>query len=166
MILNTKGRYAVMALVDIAKTNQKTPITLAAISERQEIPLAYLEQIFSRLKRANIVKSVRGPGGGYMLSREAATISVSDIMRAADEPIKMTRCGGDKLNGCMTPKSRCLTHDLWEGLGQHIHQYLQAISLADICSGRVRHKVGSGVFNQDFPVFSMSDNVRVTSSAN
>lgn len=140
MILSTKGRYAVMALVDIAKTSQNMPITLAAISERQEIPLAYLEQIFSRLKHAGIVSSVRGPGGGYKLSKHANEITMSDIMTAADEQIKMTRCGGATSHGCMTPKTRCLTHDLWDGLGQHIHHYLRSITLIDVCEGNVKSK--------------------------
>lgn len=138
MMLSTKGRYAVMAMVDLAREGKESPVTLAAIAERQNIPLAYLEQIFSRLKRAGVVDSVRGPGGGYRLAATACQTSIADIVIAADEQINMTRCGGDGKPGCMSAnKTRCLTHDLWEGLGQHIHHYLDSIALADVCAGRV-----------------------------
>lgn len=138
MMLSTKGRYAVMAMVDLARESKASPVTLAAIAERQNIPLAYLEQIFARLKRAGVVDSVRGPGGGYRLASTACRTSIADIVLAADEQITMTRCGGDGKPGCMSAnKTRCLTHDLWEGLGQHIHTYLDNITLADVCEGRM-----------------------------
>ena len=140
MMLSTKGRYAVMAMVDLARETKETPVSLAAIAERQNIPLAYLEQIFSRLKRAGVVDSVRGPGGGYRLASTACQTSIADIVLAADEQITMTRCGGDGKPGCMAPKTRCLTHDLWDGLGQHIHSYLDSITLADVCESRVKAK--------------------------
>lgn len=142
MMLSTKARYAVMALVDLARCDGKCPVTLAAIAERQEIPLAYLEQIFARLKRANIVHSVRGPGGGYKLARPASGTSIAEIISASDEPMRMTRCSNHGKTGCMVDKTQCLTHDLWDGLEQHIHDYLEGISLADVCERRVKYRVG------------------------
>lgn len=138
MMLSSKARYAVMALVDLAQLDGKGPETLAAIAERQEIPLAYLEQIFARLKRANIVVSVRGPGGGYKLAHSAERTSIADIVSASDEPMQMTRCASHGKSGCMADKTQCLTHDLWEGLEQNIHEYLDNISLADVCARRVK----------------------------
>ena len=115
-------------------------MTLAAIAERQEIPLAYLEQIFARLKRSGLVKSVRGPGGGYTLARASTAINVAEIMVASEEAMKMTRCDGKKHEGCMAPKTRCLTHDLWEGLSAQIQQYLSSITLADVCGRKIKDK--------------------------
>lgn len=138
MILSTKGRYSVMAMVDLATQPQGKPVGLAGIAERQEIPLAYLEQIFARLKRAGIIKSVRGPGGGYLLARTAEEVTITDIMLAADEPMKMTRC--ETHEGCMATKARCLTHDLWEGLGAQMRYFLGTITLADVCGRRVQEK--------------------------
>lgn len=140
MILSTKGRYAVMAMVDLATRPQGKPVGLAAIAERQAIPLAYLEQIFARLKRAELVKSVRGPGGGYQLARAAEGMTITEIMFAADEPIRMTRCDAASHEGCMAAKTRCLTHDLWEGLSAQIRHYLGCISLADVCERKVLQK--------------------------
>lgn len=140
MILSTKGRYAVMAMVDLAIQSAGKPVGLAAIAERQEIPLAYLEQIFARLKRAGLVKSVRGPGGGYQLARTAREMTITEIMLASDEPMKMTRCESHSHQGCMAPKTRCLTHDLWEGLGAQIRHYLGTITLEDVCERRVQQK--------------------------
>jgi Rrf2 family iron-sulfur cluster assembly transcriptional regulator len=139
MMLSTRGRYAVMAMVDLASCASGKPVSLAEISERQEIPLAYLEQIFAKLRKSGLVKSVRGPGGGYQLLRPAAETWVSDIIMAAEEPIKMTRCDSGP-SGCMKPKTRCLTHDLWEGLGNQIYNYLRSVSLEDICDKRLRQK--------------------------
>ena len=138
MILSTKGRYAVMAMVDLARQPAAAPVPLAAIAERQEIPLAYLEQIFARLKRADLVSSVRGPGGGYKLARTATTTSIADIIHASEEEMKMTRCETHSHTGCMASKERCLTHDLWEGLSTHIQTYLEGITLADICARRLK----------------------------
>jgi len=139
MILSTKGRYAVMAMVELS-SNGMGPVSLGIIADRQGIPLAYLEQIFAKLKKADLVLSLRGPGGGYRLARPAKEIWVSDIVRAAEESIEMTRCGraGD---GCTTKKARCLTHDLWEGLTQQIDVYLSAFSLQDVCDGKVKEKI-------------------------
>lgn len=140
MLLSTKGRYAVMAMVDLASTRSDKPVTLAGIAERQEIPLAYLEQIFAKLKKRGIVKSVRGPGGGYQLAKAANETKIAEIVMAADESIKMTRCKSGSHEGCMAPKTRCLTHDLWEGLGYQIFHYLRSVSLADVCERKLKQK--------------------------
>ncbi|MBN8543235.1 MAG: Rrf2 family transcriptional regulator [Alphaproteobacteria bacterium] len=140
MLLSTKGRYAVMAMVDLATQKNDRPLTLAGIAERQEIPLAYLEQIFAKLKKRGIVKSVRGPGGGYQLAKAAHDTNVAEIVIAADESIKMTRCNNGSHEGCMAPKTRCLTHDLWEGLGYQIFNYLKSVSLADVCERKLKQK--------------------------
>ncbi len=137
MMLTTKGRYAVMAMVDLATQVQGRPVALAEIAERQEIALPYLEQIFAKLRRNGLVHSVRGPGGGYMLTRGIENTWVSDIILAVEESIKMTRCEKSSAAGCMTPKTRCLTHDLWEGLGNQIYNYLRSISLKDVIDRQV-----------------------------
>lgn len=137
MILSTKGRYAVMAMVDLAAQQSDLPITLSQVAERQEIPLSYLEQLFSRLRKAELVQSVRGPRGGYLLSRAAEQISIAEIVEASDESLEMTRCGTSPKEGCMSPQTRCLTHDLWEGLTQHIQDYLGAITLANVRDGHL-----------------------------
>ena len=141
MMLSTKGRYAVMAMVDLATQPSDKPITLASIAERQEIPLQYLEQIFAKLKRANIVTSSRGPGGGYKLAKAAERTCIADIIVASEEDMTMTRCNSGETAGCMqSNKARCLTHDLWEGLEQQIDQYLGSLSLADVCERKVAEK--------------------------
>lgn len=106
------------------------PVALSVIAARQNISLSFLEQIFSALKKAKIVKSVRGSGGGYLLARKPQDINIAEIIFAIDEPIKMTRCKGE--SGCVTKKTRCKTHDLWQGLEQNIYNYLSAISIANI----------------------------------
>ncbi len=133
MMMTTKGRYALMAMVDLAMHNDQAPVTLQSVATRQEVTPAYLEQLFARLRRAGLVASMRGPGGGYRLAQEAHTITVADVVVAVDEPMKMTRCNNASHEGCMSTKARCLTHDVWEGLGQSIESYLRSISLADIC---------------------------------
>jgi Rrf2 family iron-sulfur cluster assembly transcriptional regulator len=135
--LSTKGRYAVMAMVDLASNSRGQPVALADIAERQEISLSYLEQLFAKLRKGGLVKSVRGPGGGYLLAHPIEESRVSDIIVAVDEPIRATRCAPGSPAGCRSNKSRCLTHDLWEELGNQIHLYLSSVSLADICSKRV-----------------------------
>jgi Rrf2 family iron-sulfur cluster assembly transcriptional regulator len=137
MRLSTKGRYAVMAMVDLAKHGGGRPIALAEIAERQEISLSYLEQLFARLRIAGLVKSVRGPGGGYLLGHAAQETRISDVILAVDEPIRATRCSPGAPVGCRGSKSRCLTHDLWEELGNQIHLYLSSVSLADVVDQRV-----------------------------
>lgn len=136
MQLSTKGRYAVMAMTDLAARPAGRPVTLADIAGRQQISLAYLEQLFSRLRRRGVVESVRGPGGGYRLARPAGEISVAEVIKAVDEPLRATRCSGPGAKvGCMAGGARCLTHDLWEATGRQIEQFLGGISLADVASG-------------------------------
>jgi Rrf2 family transcriptional regulator, iron-sulfur cluster assembly transcription factor len=137
MRLSTKGRYAVMAMVDLAKHGVGRPVSLADIAERQEISLSYLEQLFAKLRKGNLVNSVRGPGGGYLLAYAAAETRISDIILAVDEPIRATRCAPGSPTGCRGNNSRCLTHDLWEELGNQIHLYLSSVSLADVVEQRV-----------------------------
>jgi Rrf2 family iron-sulfur cluster assembly transcriptional regulator len=137
MRLSTKGRYAVMAMVDLAKHGVGRPVSLADIAERQEISLSYLEQLFAKLRKGNLVNSVRGPGGGYLLAYAAAETRISDIILAVDEPIRATRCAPGSPSGCRGNNSRCLTHDLWEELGNQIHLYLSSVSLADVVEQRV-----------------------------
>jgi Rrf2 family iron-sulfur cluster assembly transcriptional regulator len=129
MRLTTKGRFAVTAMLDLALRGGKNPVTLAGISERQDISLSYLEQLFSRLRRHELVESVRGPGGGYYLAKAIADVSVADIIRAVDEPIDATQCGGKE--NCHD-EHRCLTHDLWMGLNAHIYDYLDNVTLATL----------------------------------
>jgi Rrf2 family iron-sulfur cluster assembly transcriptional regulator len=126
-----------MAMVDLAMYDKEKPITLSEIAARQEISLSYLEQLFAKLRRAGLVKSIRGPGGGYRLAFGAGSIRVSDVIRAVDEPIRATRCQPDGPVSCMSKSSRCLTHDLWDELGHQIHLYLSSVTLEDVCEGRV-----------------------------
>jgi len=135
--LSTKGRYAVMAMVDLATQSDGRPIALADVAERQEISLSYLEQLFGRLRRNQLVKSVRGPGGGYLLARDASEIRVADVIMAVDEPIKATRCTPGSPSGCQGRQQRCLTHDLWEELGNQIYLFLSSVSLDDVATRRV-----------------------------
>jgi Rrf2 family iron-sulfur cluster assembly transcriptional regulator len=137
MKLSTKGRYAVMAMVDLASTSQGNPVALADIAERQEISLSYLEQLFAKLRRGGLVRSVRGPGGGYLLAHTSDQTRISDIILAVDEPIRATRCAPGSPVGCRVNKARCLTHDLWEELGNQIHLYLSSVTLANVVSRRV-----------------------------
>lgn len=136
MELNTKGRYAVMAMADLAKFDKVGAVPLSAIAERQHISIAYLEQIFLKLRRAGLVDSARGRTGGYRLGRPAGEITISEIMGAAEEDVRMTRCGGDHgAEGCL-PGHRCLTHNLWEALGQQISDFLGGVTLQDVLDGR------------------------------
>lgn len=137
MKLSTKGRYAVMAMADLAHHSNGKPVALAEVAERQEISLSYLEQLFGWLRRGGLVSSVRGPGGGYLLARNTADMRVSDIILAVDERIKATRCKPGSPKGCHLHKGRCLTHDLWEELGNQIYLYLSSVTLADVCERRV-----------------------------
>ncbi|HUO22528.1 MAG TPA: Rrf2 family transcriptional regulator [Caulobacteraceae bacterium] len=141
MRLSTKGRYAVMAMVDLARhsitVEPPRAVSLAEIARRQDLSLAYLEQLFTQLRRAGLVVSVRGPGGGYRLSRSAPELAVSDIVAAVDEQTQAVRCTSNS-SGCMPGGERCLTHDLWEALGDHIHTFLAGVSLDDILQGRLK----------------------------
>lgn len=136
--LTTKGRYAVMAMVDLAKNSGGQPVALADIADRQGISLSYLEQLFAKLRRAELVNSVRGPGGGYLLSRESANMPISEILEAVDEPLRATRCAPGSPRGCTGAQERCLTHDLWDELSAQIHLFLSAVTLYDVIEGRVR----------------------------
>ena len=138
MRLTTKGRFAVTAMVDLAMRQSRGPVTLAAISERQRISLSYLEQLFGKLRRAKLVSSVRGPGGGYNLAQAAQTISVASIVTAVDETLDATQCGGKE--NCLDDR-RCMTHDLWATLNEKMHEYLSSVSLADL----VAHQNGKPV---------------------
>ena len=135
MKLSTKGRYAVTALADLAMRDGAGPkdrVSLAEISERQGISLAYLEQLFARLRRGGLVESVRGPGGGYRLARPAAEITVAEVMAAVDERLNAMGCEGAIGEGCAGDRAQCLTHDLWERLSAHVHVFLAQTSLADV----------------------------------
>ena len=143
MRLSTRGRYAVMALVEMAAREGRSegcvngrPVTLTDIAAAQQLSVAYLEQLFGRLRRAGLVASARGPGGGYRLARPANAIPIAEVVEAADEPIVATRCeeGGP---GCLGGGTRCLTHDLWAELGDQIRLFLGAMTLADVVDGRV-----------------------------
>jgi Rrf2 family iron-sulfur cluster assembly transcriptional regulator len=131
--LTTKGRYAVTAMLDLAFNSQNNPVTLTDIAARQTISLSYLEQLFARLRKAEIVVGVRGPGGGYQLRESAEKVSIAAIIEAVNEPIDSTKCGGEA--NCQHD-SICLTHDLWVGLSEHIYDYLSHISLADLMQKR------------------------------
>lgn len=129
MRLTTKGRYAVTAMLDLAYHSQINPVTLTDIAARQTISLSYLEQLFARLRRAGMVKGVRGPGGGYKLCRKAGDINIAEIIAAVDEPLDSTKCGGEA--NCQKDQA-CLTHNLWMGLSEQIRDYLEGISLANL----------------------------------
>lgn len=133
MRLTTKGRFAVTAMLDLALNEVDKPVTLAGISERQGISLSYLEQLFSRLRRNGLVKSVRGPGGGYRIAKKQTEISVSDIITAVDELIDATQCGGQE--NCHDER-RCMTHDLWASLNEKILEYLSGVSLSDLVASQ------------------------------
>ena len=128
MRLTTKGRFAVTAMIDLALNSGDGPVTLAAISEWQKISLSYLEQLFGRLRRYGLVESVRGPGGGYCLARPDADITIADVVRAVDEMLDATQCGG--LQNCRQAQ-RCMTHELWSTLNDRIYEFLSSVTLAD-----------------------------------
>lgn len=132
MRLSTKGRYAVMAMVDLARREGDSPVVLADIAESQEISLSYLEQLFAKLRRGGLVNSVRGPGGGYKLAKSAKETRISEIILAVDEPIRATRCSPGAPEGCRSNKTRCVTHDLWEALGSQIQAFLSSVTLDDV----------------------------------
>ncbi len=134
MELNTKGRYAVTAMADLAKYGVDGAVPLSAISERQQISIAYLEQLFLKLRRAGLVESARGRLGGYRLGRPADSISIAQIMSAVEEDMRMTRCGGEASASCL-PGRRCMTHVLWDSLGEHIASFLEGITLRQVIDG-------------------------------
>ena len=140
MKLTTRGRYAVTAMLDLALHEREGPVALAEIAERQGISLSYLEQIFSRLRRNELVSSTRGPGGGYRLSRAGTDISIADVIRAVDEMVDATRCGG--MQNCQG-EQRCLTHDLWHDLSDQIQDFLTGIDLAQLVERRSVREVAA-----------------------
>lgn len=127
MRLTTKGRFAVTAMIDLALRQSSGPVTLAAISQRQQISLSYLEQLFGKLRRHELVESTRGPGGGYTLGRKATDITVADIIVSVDEPIDATHCGGKE--NCHGDGNRCMTHELWSALNEKMVDFLDSVTL-------------------------------------
>ena len=132
MKLTTKGRYAVMAMADIALFRDKEPISLTDVSLRQNISLAYLEQIFIKLKNKNLVKSIRGAKGGYVLVIPPEDIKISSIISAVDEEVKMLNCKKESKRGCNNKSSKCITHNLWDQLDQHINNFFEKVKLQDL----------------------------------
>ncbi|MCB1954362.1 MAG: Fe-S cluster assembly transcriptional regulator IscR [Rhodocyclaceae bacterium] len=141
MRLTTKGRFAVTAMIDLALRQGDGPVTLAGIAERQKISLSYLEQLFGKLRRHKLVSSVRGPGGGYCLAKGDDDITVADIIRAVDEPLDATQCGGKQ--NCHD-EHRCMTHDLWTNLNKRMYEYLHSVRLGDLVRQQ-REKAGDKV---------------------
>ena len=137
MRLTTKGRFAVTAMIDLALRQTEGPVTLAGIAERQRISLSYLEQLFGKLRRHELVSSVRGPGGGYCLAQADSTITVADIIRAVDEPLDATQCGGKQ--NCHD-EHRCMTHDLWTNLNKRMYEYLNSVTLASLVRQQLERK--------------------------
>jgi Rrf2 family iron-sulfur cluster assembly transcriptional regulator len=130
MKLTTKGRFAVTAMLDVALFSGSNPVNLAAVSDRQQISLSYLEQLFGKLRRAGLVDSVRGPGGGYVLAQSARKITVANIVSAVDEDMDARQCEGRE--DCVDGGQRCMTHDLWSTLNQKMFDYLESVSLSDL----------------------------------
>ena len=139
MKLTSKGRYAVMAMADLAKNNVKEPTSLAEISLRQGISLAYLEQLFLKLRKNNLVQSVRGPLGGYLLSKNPEEIKLLSIIRAVDEKIKTVKCRKESKKGCNGKSIKCITHNLWDDLEAHINKFFEDNTLNDILFKEVRN---------------------------
>lgn len=146
MRLTTKGRFAVTAMIDLALREGSGPVTLAAISQRQQISLSYLEQLFGKLRRHELVESTRGPGGGYSLGRDAEDITVADIILSVDEPLDATCCGDEK--NCGIDGTRCMTHELWTSLNAHMLQFLQSVSLRKL----VDEQHANGIEIEDRPI--------------
>lgn len=138
MRLTTKGRFAVTAMIDLALRGEEGPVALASVSERQKISLSYLEQLFGKLRRYKLVDSVRGPGGGYCISRPLNQVAVADIIRAVDETLDATQCGGRE--NCHD-EHRCMTHDLWSTLNSKMYEYLSSVTLADLVESQ-KKKMG------------------------
>ena len=135
MRLSTRGRFAITAMIDLALRQNSGPVTLAAIAQRQQISLSYLEQLFGKLRRHKLVESTRGPGGGYMLAREAQTISVSEIILSVDEPMDATQCAGKE--NCLGEAGRCMTHDLWATLNTRMVEFLNSVNLQKLVDEQI-----------------------------
>ena len=139
MKLTSKGRYAVMAMADLAKNNVKKPTSLTEISLRQGISIAYLEQLFLKLRKNNLVQSVRGPSGGYLLSKNPKEIKLLSIIRAVDEKVKTVKCKKESKKGCNGKSVKCITHNLWDDLEAHINKFFEDNTLNDILFKEVRN---------------------------
>jgi len=148
MRLTTKGRFAVTAMIDLALRDGEGPTTLSDISARQKISLSYLEQLFGRLRRQGLVKSTRGPGGGYQLAKQTGEVSVAEIILAVDEPIDATQCGGKE--NCHDDR-KCLTHDLWTQLNAHIFDYLKAVTLAQLVTQQHEARANAQIAFMEMP---------------
>lgn len=142
MRLTTKGRFAVTAMIDLALRQGDGPVTLAGIADRQKISLSYLEQLFGKLRRHKLVTSVRGPGGGYCLARSHDAITVADIIRAVDEPLDATQCGGKQ--NCHE-EHRCMTHELWANLNKRMYEYLHSVKLGDLVRQQLERQAEENV---------------------
>ena len=141
MKLNSKSRYAVMALADIASFNKQNPVSLRDISLRQNISLVYLEQIFSKLKKNNIVKSIRGTNGGYVLTKDPEQIKLSNIFSAVDEKVKTLQCKRESKKGCNGKLTKCITHNLWDDLEMHINDFFDKKNLGDILKNNLETRI-------------------------
>ena len=146
MRLTTKGRFAVTAMIDLGLRQSSGPVTLAAISQRQQISLSYLEQLFGKLRRHELVESTRGPGGGYTLARKAADITVAEIITSVDEPIDATHCGGKE--NCLGEGARCMTHELWASLNSRMVEFLDSVSLQKL----VDEQLAKGLVVENSPM--------------
>jgi Rrf2 family transcriptional regulator, iron-sulfur cluster assembly transcription factor len=135
MKMSTKGRYAVMAMIDIGQHGADRSVSLAEIADRQDISQEYLEQLFGKLRRADLVVSARGPGGGYKLAREPSDILLAEVILAVDEPLRVTRCEGDAVVGCVKGE-QCCAHDLWSSLGRQMMFFLESVTLEDVVQKR------------------------------
>src|SRR5690606_35624268 len=154
MQLTTKGRYAVTAMLDLSMHGQGGPVNLAEISDRQGISVSYLEQLFAKLRRNELVKSVRGPGGGYVLGRDSHQISVSDVIQAVNERMDVTSCGG---SGDCFHGQQCMTHELWEDLSTQLKDFLSAISLGALVEKQVaKHATGQSN-GRDFQIVEIRE---------
>ena len=145
MRLTTKGRFAVTAMIDLALRQSNGPVTLAAISQRQRISLSYLEQLFGKLRRHELVDSTRGPGGGYTLARKASDMTVADIILSVDEPLDATHCGGKE--NCLGEAGRCMTHELWSALNARMVEFLDSVTLQKL----VEEQLAKGLTVEDKP---------------
>ena len=141
MKLNTRGRYAVMALADMASFSTQNPVSLRDISLRQNISLVYLEQIFSKLKKNNIVKSIRGTNGGYILTKDPEKIKLSNIFLAVDEKVKTVQCKKESKKGCNGKLTKCITHNLWDDLEMHINDFFDKKNLGDLLKNNLEKRI-------------------------
>ena len=141
MKLNSRGRYAVMALADMANFDKQNPVSLRDISLRQNISLVYLEQIFSKLKKNNIVKSIRGTNGGYMLTKDPEQIKLSNIFLAVDEKVKTVQCKRESKKGCNGKLTKCITHNLWDELELHINDFFNKKNLGDLLKNNLETRI-------------------------